>query len=133
MSDRILIVTPPDDTLLQGIRITHVCLTDEQSSAVSSALMQTKLPHNIINYVWNIGNRVDWLLDKIAKSDLVIFNADGPSDPAKDIIIGWTAAQPQSYYFGNLKDLHMANDNAIYSTEDVLNLLEKISKNYEQI
>ncbi len=128
MSDRILVITPPDDTLLQGIRIMHVGLTEEQSSIISTALLQTELPNTIINYVWQMGNRVDWLLDKISKSDLVIFNADGPADPGRDVIIGWTAAQPQSYYFGNLKDLHLANDHAIYSVDDVLNLLEKIGK-----
>jgi len=131
MSDRILVVTAPDDTLLQGIRIMHVGLSEEQSSIVSTALMQTKLPHTIINYVWNMGNPVTWLLDKITKSDIVIFNANGPVDPGRDVIIGWTAAQPQSYYFGNLKDLHMANDRAIYSVDDILNLLEKVSKNHE--
>ena len=49
MSDRILIVTPPDDILLQGIRILHVNLDEEQSTVVSNALMQSSSPHNIIN------------------------------------------------------------------------------------
>ena len=130
MSDRILVITPPDDTLLQGIRIMHVGLNEEQSSVVSTALLQTTLPHTIINYVWNMGNPVDWLLDKIIKSDIVIFDAGGNSDPGKDVIIGWTAAQPQSYYFGSLRDLHLANDRVLYSSEDVLNLIEKISTKY---
>ncbi len=128
MTDRILIVTPPDDILLDGIRIAHVNLSDEQSNIVSAALMDSALPHTIVNYVWKMGNPVDWLLDKIAKSDLIIFNADGPMDPGREIIIGWTAAQPQSYYFGNLKDLHQANDRAIYNSDNVLSLLEKIAK-----
>lgn len=127
MSDKILVVTSPDDTLLQGIRITHVQLTNEQSNIVSTALLQTTFPHNVINYVWKIGEPVSWLLDKIIKSDLVIFNADSEND----VIIGWTAAQHNSYYFGNLKDLHIANDRAIYSVEDILSLLEKIANNYE--
>jgi len=130
MSDRILIVTPPDDILLQGIRILHVELSDEQSSIVSTALLESKLPHTLINYVWKMGNRVDWLLDKIPKCDIILFNAEVPPN-GTDIIIGWTAAQPQSYYFGNLKDLHLANDRAIYSVEDISTLLERISKNYE--
>lgn len=130
MSDRILIVTPPDDTLLQGIRILHVELSDEQSSIVSTALLESKLPHTLINYVWKMGNRVDWLLDKIPKCDIILFNAEVPPN-GTDIIIGWTAAQPQSYYFGNLKDLHLANDRAIYCVEDISTLLERISKNYE--
>ncbi len=131
MTDKILIVTPPDDILLDGIRITHIQLTEEQNSIISSALMNCKLPHTIINYVWKMGDRVDWLLDKIAKSDLVFFNADGPVDPGKDVIIGWAAAQPQSYYFGTLRDLHLANDRVIYNSDDILNLLEKISKKHD--
>lgn len=127
MSDRILVITPPDDTLLQGIRITHVNLDEEQSSIVSNALLQSTLPHTIINYVWKMGNSVEWLLDKLPKSDLIIFNADGPVEPGREIIIGWTAAQPQSHYFGNLKDLQKANDCVIYSSNDILNLLEKIT------
>jgi hypothetical protein len=128
MTDRILVVTPPDDTLLDGIRITHVNLTEDQSSIVSSALMKSDLPHTMINYVWKMGDKVDWFLDKVAKSHLVFFNADGKVDPGREIIIGWTAAQPNSYYFGTLKDLHMANDRVIYNSDDILNLMEKISK-----
>ena len=133
MTDKILIVTDPDDTLLQGIRILHVELTEEQSSIVSSALLNCTLPHTIINYVWKIGNPVDYLLDKITKSDLVIFNASVPNNGAIELLIGWTAAQHNSYYFGTLKDLHRANDRAIYSVEDVLILLEKVARQYEQV
>lgn len=128
MTDRILIVTPPDDSLLQGIRITHVHLNDEQSNIISTALLQTSIPDTIINYVWKMGDRVDWLLDKIAKSDIVFFNANIPNNGAIELIIGWTAAQPQSYYFGTLKDLHIANDHVLYTSDDVLMLIEKISK-----
>ena len=130
MTDKILVITQPDDSLLQGIRITHVHLSEEQSNTISNALLQTTVQHNIINYVWKMGDRVDWLLDKIIKSDIVIFDAGGNSDPGKDVIIGWTAAQPQSYYFGSLRDLHLANDRVLYSSEDVLNLIEKISTKY---
>lgn len=131
MSDRILVVTPPDDILLQGIRVIHVELTEEHSSIVSNALLQTSLPHTIINYVWKMGNSVEWLLDKVAKSDLIIFNASPENNGAIELIIGWVAAQPQSYYFGNLKDLHLANNRAIYNTDDMLILLEKIATHYE--
>jgi hypothetical protein len=128
MSDRILVVTEPDDTLLQGIRIAHVNLTEEQSAVVSSALLQLTLPHTIINYVWRMGEPVSWLLDKIAKSDLIIFNADAPNNGAIELIIGWVSANPKSYYFGILKDLHIVNDRAIYNVDDISNLLEKIAK-----
>jgi homoserine acetyltransferase len=76
MTAKILIVTAPDDTLLQGIRITHVNLTADQSQLVSQALMQSQSSHTIINYVWNIGDDTAWFIDKIYKSDLVIFDAE---------------------------------------------------------
>lgn len=131
MSDRILVVTQPDDTLLQGIRIVHVELSEEHSALVSNALMQTTLPHTIINYVWKMGDSVAWLIDKIVKGDLIIFNASPENNGAIELIIGWVASRPQSYYFGTLKDLHMVNDRAIYSVEEILTLLEKVSKHHE--
>lgn len=133
MTDKILVVTAPDDTLLQGIRITHVDLTEEQSSVVSSAMMNSTLPHTVINYVWKTGNRIDWLLDKISKSDLVIFNADVQNNGLSELVTGWVAAQHNSYYFGNLRDLHLANDRAIYSSNDVLFLMEKVAKKHDEI
>jgi hypothetical protein len=131
MSDRILVVTPPDDTLLQGIRIVHVELTEEHSAIVSNALMQATLPYTIINYVWKMGDSIAWLMDKIVKGDLIIFNASPENNGATELIIGWVSAQPRSYYFGNLKDLHMVNDRAIYSVDEILTLLEKVSNHYE--
>ena len=133
MSDRILVVTEPDDTLLQGIRIVHVNLTEMQSATVSSALLQSTLPHTIINYVWKMGDSTAWLMDKVSKGDLIIFNADTPSNSSIELVTGWIAAQPRSCYFGNLKDLHIVNDRAIYSIEDISILLEKIAGHYEQI
>lgn len=127
MTDRILVVTPPDDTLLQGIRITHVALTEEQTSMVSTSLMKSETPHSIINYVWNIGNSVEWLFDKILKSDLVIFDAENESIK---MLIGWVASKPNSYYFGTLRDLHLVNNRVIYSIDDILILLEKLSKKH---
>ncbi len=132
MTDKILVITPPDDILLQGIRILHVNLNEEQSAIVSAALMQSTLPHNIVNYVWKMGNRVDWLLDKSTKSNIIIFNATNLNgDSGLAVMLGWIAAQPQSYYFGDLKDLQLVNDRAIYTSDDLLNLMEKISKRHD--
>jgi hypothetical protein len=131
MTDKIIVVTPPDDTPLQGIRIAYINLTPELNSMVSNALLQTKLPHVIINYIWKMGDSVEWLLDKVPKTDLIIFNASLPNNGAVELITGWIAAQPQSYYFGNLRDLHKANNRAIYSVEDILTLLENIARHHE--
>jgi hypothetical protein len=128
MSDKILVVTSPDDTLLDGIRVLHVELTAEQRHVVSTAMLNTNTPHNIINYVWKMGDPITWLLDKHSKCDVILFNADVPNNGAIELIIGYIAAQPQAYYFGTLRDLHLANDRAIYNTDDVVSLLEKIGK-----
>jgi hypothetical protein len=128
MTDKILIVTHPDDILLSGIRITHVHLTEHQSQMVSEGLMKSDLPHSIINYVWRMGDPVTWLMDKILKSDIIIFNADAENNGAIELILGWVAAHPRSYYFGNLRDLHMVNDRVIYNSDNILTLLEKSVK-----
>ena len=129
MNDKILVVTQPDDILLQGVRIAHVDLTDEQGSVVSAGLLTANISSNVINYVWKSGNSVEWLLDKLLKSDLILFNADS----SNQTLVGWLAAQPNSFYFGNLKDLYLSNDRAIYNADGISTSLEKIAKNYEQI
>jgi len=121
MSDKILVVTPPDDTLLNGIRILHVELTEEQSQIASSALINSNTQHTIINYVWKMSDSVEWLLDKITKSNFILFNADSG---ANDLIIGYIAAQPNSYYFGTLRDLNLVNNSVIYNADQIINLLE---------
>jgi hypothetical protein len=123
MSDKILVVTPPDDTLLNGIRILHVELTEEHSQIVSTALLNSNIQHTVINYVWKMGDSVAWLMDKIVKSDFILFNADTPNS-ATELIIGYAAAQPNSYYFGTLRDLNLVNNSVIYNSDQIINLLE---------
>ena len=124
MSDKILVVTPPDDTLINGIRILHVELNEEQSMIVSSALMNSNTQHTVVNYVWKMGDSVEWLLDKVIKSDFILFNADSPNNGATELIIGYIAAQPNSYYFGNLRDLNLVNTSVIYNSDQIINILE---------
>jgi hypothetical protein len=129
VTNKILVITPPDDTVLQGLRLTHVNLTNEQTAVVSQAILKNKLSHNVINYVWHTGNPVSWLLQMKSKSNLIIFNADSGLD--SDMINGYIAADSRSYYFGTLRDLHVANDRVIINSDDILNLLETISKYYD--
>jgi hypothetical protein len=124
MSDKILVVTPPDDTLINGVRILHVELNEEQSMIVSSALMNSNTQHTVVNYVWKMGDSVEWLLDKVIKSDFILFNADSPNNGATELIIGYIAAQPNSYYFGNLRDLNLVNKSVIYNSDQIINILE---------
>ena len=130
MTDKILVVTAPDDVSLDGIRILAVDLTQDQGQIVSNALLQLdNLNFNIINYVWNPGNDMVWLLDKKLKSDIIIFNADS----MHNTITGYLSAFAKSYYFGTLKDLHLVNNRAIYSSEEIRFLLEKILRKHDEI
>jgi hypothetical protein len=124
MSDKILVVTPPDDTLINGVRILHVELNEEQSMIASSALMNSNTQHTVVNYVWKMGDSVEWLMDKVIKSDFILFNADSPNNGATELIIGYIAAQPNSYYFGNLRDLNLVNKSVIYNSDQIINILE---------
>lgn len=128
MTDRILVVTAPDDILQSGIRIAHVNLCQPQTQIVSQALMQSTLPHTIINYVWNSGDSKLWLFDKITKADLIIFNAD--CDQALWLITGWVCADPRSHYFGDLRDLNIVNNRVLYNSDDISKLLEKLANQH---
>jgi hypothetical protein len=75
--------------------------------------------------MWSPNASIDWLLDKKTKSDIILFSADENS--MSEMIIGYLAAQRNSYYFGNLRDFYKANDRSIYGVIDLLNLLNKIS------
>jgi hypothetical protein len=129
MIDKIVLVTPPDDVLVDGIRLLFVDVTHPQSQMVYSVLTQFETIPTVIAYMWNSGDNIDWLIDKKHKSDIIIFNADGDND----IIVGYLSAQPNSYYFGNLKLLSTVNRSAIYNTDQIYDLLEKLIGHYVKI
>jgi hypothetical protein len=126
MTDQVLIVTDPDDTILDGYRILLADLTLEQSQAVSQSLLNIKLSKRVVLYSWNNNDSIAWLLDKKPKCDTVLFNADSRND----LLVGYLAAHPNSYYFGQLRLLAGANNSRIYGQEDCQTLLDYvISKN----
>lgn len=127
MTNKVILVTEPDDILQDGLRILLVNLTNEQTQIISDALTSfTSLP-TIILYVWNT-SETSWLFDKKPKSNLIIFNAESTNE----IIIGYMAAQKNSAYFGNLKDLSSINPQGIYNIDDCKNLLLNAIEKYEQ-
>lgn len=126
MTNKVLLVTAPDDVLVDGIRILLVDIVPEQQQIISDALTRLDNSPDIIVYVWNCANDTAWLLDKKLKSDAIIFNANSEND----VIIGYIAAQSKSYYFGTLKILSMVNKSTIYDTEQVLTILENLIKQY---
>ena len=122
MANKILLVTSPDDSLLDGIRVLLIDLSPEQTQLVSDALTALEEIPNIVVYIWKNGESNDWLLDKKHKSNAVIFNADSENQT----IVGYMAAQHNSYYFGTLKSLSKANNSAIYTTDDCFSILTDI-------
>jgi predicted DNA binding protein len=126
MTDKVLLVTAPDDVLIDGIRILLVDIVPEQQQIISDALTQLDNSPDIVLYVWNSTNDTSWLLDKKLKSDAIIFNANSEND----VIIGYMAAQSNSHYFGTLKILSSVNNSTIYNIEQVLTILENVIKQY---
>lgn len=127
MSNKVILVTAPDDILVDGLRILLVNLTNEQTQIISDALTGIPSLPTIVLYVWNT-NENDWLFDKKQKSNLIIFNAESENE----IIIGYMAAQRNSAYFGNLKNLSNINPQGIYNIDDCKNLLLSAIEKYEQ-
>jgi hypothetical protein len=126
MTDKVVVVTSPDDVLIDGYRILIVGLTSEQSKVISDALLSIDYDDNVILYIWESGDS-DWLLDKKHKSNLIIFNADHDNQ----LLVGYMAAQKNSHYFGYLKFLASANAKSIYASEDAENLLISSLNTYD--
>jgi hypothetical protein len=131
MKNQITLVSPPDDVLLDANRIILVDLDQDQTQLVSEALLTFESIPPTVLYVWKMGNSVEWLLDKKSKVDLIIFNANSGPNGAVELIIGYMAAQSNSFYLGDLKDLSKANPRAIYDINSLKEILTKNFKNYE--
>ncbi len=128
MADKIILVSAPDDILIDGPRILLVNLAQDYSQTVSTTLLQMEnLNFPLIVYTWNFGDSTAWLFDKKLKSQMIIFDA---SQNNCDTINGYLAAQPNSHYFGNLKDLQDVNKNAIYNVDNLLSIFERVVENY---
>lgn len=128
MTDQVLIVTEPDDTLLDSYRLLLVDLTPFQSQVVSASLLAMRLPCRVVLYSWNSTNTVEWLLDKKTKCGLIVFNADSDNSA----VVGYLAAQLNSYYFGNLKSLASVNNSQLYAQQDCQQLLEHVMPNNDK-
>lgn len=129
MSDKILLVTVPDDVVEDAFRILLVSLTLDQNSFVSSVLTEVESRNKIVFYIWNDSDPVSWLFDKKSKSNLIIFNAESN----RQNIIGYMSAQPNSYYLGNLRDLNIINSSVLMDKELLVEILENEIGKYERL
>jgi hypothetical protein len=120
-NDKILLISSPDDVLEEALRILLIDLDKNQSDIVSQCLLSINdLPYTIV-YVWKNLEDTSWLFDKSLKSDLIIFNADSENQT----LVGYLAAKRNSWYFGQLKTLHIVNKSAIYDVTQCSELLER--------
>ena len=126
MNDKVVVVTAPDDVLINSPRICLVNLDPEQSKLISDILLNIKLDSVLVIYMWTGNDSIDWFLDKFYKSDLVIFNAD-----ICDTVTGFVSASKKSYYFGQLKELSSANPRTLYAYDDCKNLINSFIEKYE--
>jgi hypothetical protein len=128
MKDKLLLVTAPDDVLLDGFRILLFDLSVDQKDIVSRALTRIKQTDLVIVYIWNTGNPYEWMLDKKLKSDLIIFS----SGHLDEMTTGYLAAQRNSYYFGNIRNLTLVNKKVIYTQDDCLDIINSHMDDYER-
>ena len=127
-SNRLSLVTPPDDVLTDSFRILSVGVNQEATALMSSAL--TRLPSipETVLYVWQSGDDLEWLFDKKNKSNLIVFD---PSSISPELV-GYFSAQLNSYYFGSLRDLGIINNNSILDADQFYNILENYIITYEK-
>ena len=127
MTGKVLVVTTPDDVIIDGFRLLLVDLDADQTKTISDSLLRISSDTSVITYMWGSNDDSYWLLDKKAKSDLIIFNANSRNE----LIVGYMAAQKNSHYFGTLKTLAQANAKAIYASEDCESLITFNLNNHE--
>jgi hypothetical protein len=128
MADRVLVVTYPDDSLEDGVRLLLVDLSGEQLHIVSEILARVETPTLVIAYIWKTGISTDWALDKKHKADYIIFNADS----SDQTLVGYLAAQQNSSYFGTLRSINRVNKSAILDTDQCATIIENIIDKHEQ-
>lgn len=125
--DNILVVTPPDDIHTDGFRLLLVDLTPDHSQIVSDSLLNLKSLPPIVVYSWKSDDLDEWLLQKKKKSDLIIFNAES----SKHMLVGYLAAQINTYYFGTLRNLGTINNRVLHNTDQCIELLEHYTTTYK--
>ncbi len=126
MTDKVILVTYPDDILDDGVRILLVDLTEEQNDIVSRALTEFETIPLVIVYPWKIGDNINWLFDKMHKSHLIIFNADSNDTT----LVGYFAGKPNSFYFGELGQLKIVNRSAIFDVVQTKEVLKHTFRKY---
>lgn len=128
MSNKVTLITAPDDIVVDGLRILLVGLTSAQSALFSDALNKFNSIPNTIIYIWNQNDDLTWLFDKKHKSRFIIFNSEMDNQE----LVGYFSAQSKSHYFGVLRSLEIINNRAIHDLDQLLIILKEQIHFYEQ-
>ena len=120
MKNRITIVTAPDDVLVDGKRILAYSLSVEQKKIISDMLYNFEQHANTIIYVANGQEDPRWVLDKKQKCSIIIYNAEA----IDQTMVGYLAAQANSFYFGELRAINSINENRIQDEAQLKNIME---------
>ena len=121
MSERVIVVTPPDDVLVEAKRILLFDPTVDQTQMISQCLSDIELINTVVFYIWRTGDDLNWLLDKALKYDLLILNAD----TSEQSMLGYLFSKPNSYYLGNIRSLSQLKNNQIYDADHLNTILKE--------
>lgn len=121
MTNKVTVVTPPDDVLVDAKRILLFDPTVEQTQLISSCLSANDFGYDIVFYIWRFGEDTDWLLDKILKYDVAILNAETEEQG----LLGYLFAKPNSYYMGNIRSLSKLKKSAVLDTDHLNSILKE--------
>jgi len=127
MTNKVSLVTDPDDVLEDSFRILLVGLNQTQTSIISDSLHKTAEMPNVVIYIWN-NESLEWLFDKKNKSHLIVFNAEADNGE----LVGYFAAYNKAHYFGILKSLGIINNRVIHDSDEFSIILQKYIITYEQ-
>lgn len=126
--NKILLITSPDDVLQDAYRLLLVGLSQAQTELVSDALQRLENFPSLVVYLWNSTDEPAWLFDKKHKSNIIIFNAEHENQE----LVGYMAAQPNSYYMGVLKTLDIIKNQVIHDSDQCFAILKEKVLAHEQ-
>lgn len=127
MLDKVVVVTSPDDVLIDAKRILLFDPTIEQTQLISTCLANNDFGCDIVFYIWRFGDDINWLLDKILKYDIAILNAD----TQEQALLGYIFSKPNSYYIGNIRSLDKLKKSAILDIDHLNTIFKERLTNCE--
>lgn len=121
MSNKIVLVTSPDDLLTDGVRLCLVNLNQDQLNLLTQVLSTMQPSVSVIAYIWNPKDPYEWFIDKKIKSDVILFNALAHTH----IMNGYLSAHTNCYYFGTLREVTHLYNKEVTSAEQLQSIIQR--------